>query len=91
MSAHDVRELRARVNVSQSVFARALNVSTKLVQAWESGQRTPAAAALKLLRIGQRHPEVLFGALAPRPLAVAERSDDRHAFVTQRRRKKSNG
>jgi putative transcriptional regulator len=85
MSAHDVRELRARVNVSQGVFARVMNVSTKLVQAWESGQRTPTAAALKLLRIGQQHPEVLFGTLAPRQLAVAERSADRRAVAPPRR------
>ncbi|MEW6208513.1 MAG: helix-turn-helix domain-containing protein [Acidobacteriota bacterium] len=51
--------LRRRLNYSQSMFARALNVSTKTVQAWEQGLRTPSDAALKLLAIAEKHPEVL--------------------------------
>jgi putative transcriptional regulator len=51
MSADDVRELRARLDASQAVFASYLNVSTKLVQAWEADRRTPEGAALRLLRL----------------------------------------
>jgi len=29
------------------------------VQAWENGVRTPSDAALKLLHVARRHPEVL--------------------------------
>src|SRR2546426_12552142 len=36
-----IRRLRTRLKMSQAVFARYLNVSTKLVQAWESDRRTP--------------------------------------------------
>ncbi len=59
MSARDIVKLRERLNYSQSVFARVLNVSTKTVQAWEQGVRAPGEAALKLLSIADKHPEVL--------------------------------
>ena len=63
MSAEEVRRLRRRVHASQAVFARVLNVSPSTVQAWESGYRSPDAGNLKLLRLGEEHPEVVFGSL----------------------------
>jgi putative transcriptional regulator len=36
-----------------------LNISPRTVQAWEQGARTPSDAALKLLNIAKKHPEVL--------------------------------
>lgn len=56
----DIVELRERLNFSQGMLARALNVSPSTVQAWESGRRTPSDAALKLLAIAEKHPEALF-------------------------------
>jgi putative transcriptional regulator len=59
MNSAAVRRLRSRLNASQAVFASYLNVSTKLVQAWESDRRTPEGAALRLLRIAEQAPELL--------------------------------
>lgn len=42
---------RIRGNYSQGVFAKVLNVSLNTVQAWESGDRNPNHAALRLLEI----------------------------------------
>lgn len=61
MGAKDVRQLRERVNASQSVFAHGLNVSVKLVQAWEGNRRTPDGPALKLMHLAQMNPEMIFG------------------------------
>ena len=55
----DIVELRERLNFSQGMLARALNVSPSTVQAWEAGRRTPSDAALKLLAIAEKHPEDL--------------------------------
>jgi putative transcriptional regulator len=44
-----IRETRDRIGVSQAVFAHLLGVSTILVQAWEQGNRAPAAWARRLL------------------------------------------
>jgi putative transcriptional regulator len=62
MSSDDIARLRQKLKCSQSVFARVLNVSPKTVQAWEQGIRVPSDAALKLLTIAKRHPEVLLEA-----------------------------
>lgn len=58
-----ILRLRRQLNCSQSMFARMLNVSTKTVQAWEQGTRTPSDAALKLLAIAEKHPEALLDSI----------------------------
>ncbi len=58
-SSANIVRLRHRLNCSQSMFARLLNVSTKTVQAWEQGTRKPSDAALKLLAVAEKHPETL--------------------------------
>ncbi len=54
-----VKRVRAALRASQAVFARYLNVSTKLVQAWESNRRRPEGPALVLLHIAARQPETI--------------------------------
>jgi putative transcriptional regulator len=44
-----VRATRARLNVSQAVFARLLGVSLVLAQSWEQGTRKPSKLACRLL------------------------------------------
>jgi putative transcriptional regulator len=56
MSADDVRRVRERLQASQAVLARYLNVSTKLVQAWEAEERSPSGPALVLLRLIEQQP-----------------------------------
>ncbi|MBK8249916.1 MAG: transcriptional regulator [Gemmatimonadetes bacterium] len=76
VSAAQVRQLRRRLNASQAVFARYLNVSTKLVQAWEADRRRPDGPALVLLRLGTRDPATLT-ATAYGVDAAALRANDR--------------
>jgi len=61
MSAKEVIAVRSRLRVSQAAFARILNVSPKTVQAWETSARRPSDAALKLLSIAKKNPEILLG------------------------------
>ncbi len=51
--------LRKKLKMSQSVFAAALNVSTKLVQSWEQGLRRPDRGELRLIEILIKEPEVV--------------------------------
>ena len=62
MSPKDIAQIRQKLNCSQTVFAMMLNISPKTVQAWEQGSREPGDAALKLLTIAKRHPEILLEA-----------------------------
>ena len=54
-----IKRLRARLKMSQAVFARYLNVSAKLVQAWESDRRRPDGPALLLVRLVERNPALV--------------------------------
>jgi Predicted transcriptional regulator len=47
--AKDIKKIRAKGDYSQGIFAAILNVSVKTVQSWESGERVPSHAALRLL------------------------------------------
>jgi len=55
--AKRVRTLREKLDLSQAVFARALNVSDKTVKAWEQGGSPPSGATLRLLEMVEEHPE----------------------------------
>ena len=60
IAAAEVASLRARNGMSQAVFARVLNVSTKTVQSWEQGERKPSQAALRMLQVFRENPKFVF-------------------------------
>src|SRR6187551_342976 len=47
----EIKALRVREEVSQTVFARYLGVTKDSISQWERGQKKPAGAALKLLSL----------------------------------------
>jgi putative transcriptional regulator len=51
LSAKEIQKMREQAGVSQAVFARYLNVRTKLVSEWERGEKRPSGPSLKLLSI----------------------------------------
>ncbi len=53
-TGEEIRALREREEVSQTVFARYLNVTKDSVSQWERGQKKPAGASLKLLSLVER-------------------------------------
>ncbi len=54
--ADELTELRLGSQMSQAVFARLLNVSTKTVQSWEQGTRKPSQSALRLIQVFRQDP-----------------------------------
>jgi len=89
MDAREVQELRARLDASQPVFASYLNVSTKLVQAWEANRRTPDGAALRLLRLAEQAPELLLSGTTPPSRKRARTSPGRTKSARTKTRKTS--
>ena len=85
LNARAVKRVRASLHASQAVFARYLNVSTKLVQAWEANRRTPEGPALVLLHIAARQPDVIENARrsaeSNRTARMRPRNDRSHAAV----------
>ncbi len=51
LSARQIRAIRARTRMSQSVFAAILNTSSSTVQKWEIGAKRPSGPSLKLLNV----------------------------------------
>ena len=60
----DPKEVRTRLGLSQEAFARLLCISVKTLQNWEQGRREPTGAAMRLLQVADKHPEVLLGLVA---------------------------
>ncbi|WP_341582262.1 helix-turn-helix domain-containing protein [Marinobacter metalliresistant] len=54
LPAPDIRQIRLEARMSQAVFAAVLNVSVSSVQKWESGEKKPSGASLKLLHLVKR-------------------------------------
>ena len=55
LTPRQIRALRARERVSQTVFANYLNVTPNLVSKWERGEKRPSGPALKLLSLVEKH------------------------------------
>ena len=49
-----IRALREREQVSQTVFAHHLNISKDSISQWERGEKRPAGPSLKLLSLIER-------------------------------------
>ncbi len=61
---NEVARARQRTGLSQTEFAEALQISKRTLQEWEQGRRSPSGAAKALIRIANKHPEVVREALA---------------------------
>ena len=64
VQVNEVVQARQSTGLSQSEFASALSISKRTLQEWEQGRRVPSGAAQALIRIAQKHPEVVREALA---------------------------
>ena len=51
LSPEEIKAIKLEARVSQSVFARYLNVSPGVISQWERGEKHPSGASLKLLVI----------------------------------------
>lgn len=59
MTAAEVVRVRTKLNVSQPVFARRFRTEAKTIANWEQGRSKPNAQAAILLKLVDRHPELL--------------------------------
>lgn len=59
ISAEEIQNIRKKLRLSQSVFAKLLNVSLSSVRQWEQGIRTPSGSTMVLLELLQREPTLL--------------------------------
>jgi putative transcriptional regulator len=62
-SARRIAAVRAKLGLTQPVFAGLLNVSPETVKAWEQGKSPPLGAAKRLLELADLHPAALLEAV----------------------------
>lgn len=62
-TAIDVKDLRAKVSISQNEFASAFGISVATLRHWERGDRTPQGPALVLLNVVAKEPQAVLRAL----------------------------
>lgn len=59
ISAEDIKAIRKKLGFTQAVFAAVIGVSTKTVEAWETGTNQPIGPARRMISLIQFDPEIL--------------------------------
>jgi putative transcriptional regulator len=59
----DIKEVRAKVGMTQAEFATTFGISLGTLRHWERGDRKPRGAALVLLNVVAKEPEAVLRAL----------------------------
>ena len=59
ISAEDIKAIRKKLGFTQAVFAAVIGVSTKTVEAWETGTNLPIGPARRMISLIQFDPEIL--------------------------------
>jgi DNA-binding XRE family transcriptional regulator len=80
--------------MSQAVFARMLNVSTKTMQSWEQGTRNPSEAARRLIQVFSQQPEMFCRIVGLPPIgltgvAIQKNAAGRRLVVAEPKRRKA--
>ena len=55
LKPREIKAIREREHISQTVFANYLNVTGSLVSKWERGEKRPSGASLKLLSLVEKN------------------------------------
>lgn len=59
ISAEDIKAIRKKLGFTQAVFAAVIGVSTKTVEACETGTNQPIGPARRMISLIQFDPEIL--------------------------------
>ena len=59
VASFPIVRIREKSGLSQGEFAELLGISVRTLQDWEQGRREPSGAAKTLLKVAERHPDVL--------------------------------
>jgi putative transcriptional regulator len=55
LKPEEIKAIREKEHVSQTVFANYLNVTSSLVSKWERGEKRPSGSSLKLLSLVEKN------------------------------------
>ena len=57
-NASAIKNVRNKLNMTQTTFAAVIGVSVKTVEAWESGKNTPIGTARRMLSMLEADPDI---------------------------------
>ena len=57
-NASEIKNVRIKLNMTQTTFAAVIGVSVKTVEAWESGKNTPIGTARRMLSMLEADPDI---------------------------------
>ena len=55
----EASQVRQKTGLSQSQFAKSLGISVNTLKSWEQGQRKPSGAAATLMKLINKHPNLM--------------------------------
>lgn len=58
-TSNEIKVIRSKTGLTQALFAEALGVSIKTIEAWESGRNHPSGVACRILTIIKDNPAFL--------------------------------
>lgn len=64
--AKDIKQIRMKLELSQSAFSNIIGVSQKAVEAWEAGKNVPQGPAQRFLEILDKEPVIAEKYLIPK-------------------------
>lgn len=59
ITAEEIKSIRKEIGLTQAMFATVIGVSTKTVEAWESGTNRPIGPARRMLSLIRFYPDIL--------------------------------
>ncbi|WP_428356346.1 helix-turn-helix domain-containing protein [Methyloprofundus sp.] len=59
LTTNQIIAIRKQMNLSQTVFAKVLNVSASSIRQWEQGKRKPSGSTKVLLELLEKSPHLL--------------------------------
>lgn len=59
MTPEQIKAARLKLMLTESQFAKALNITPAAVNLWESGKRAPQGPAVKLIKLLVKYPGLL--------------------------------
>lgn len=59
ISSDDIKAIRNKLGFTQAMFAAVIGVSTKTVEAWETGTNRPIGPARRMISLIQLNPKIL--------------------------------
>ncbi|MGV2929335.1 helix-turn-helix domain-containing protein [Macrococcus capreoli] len=58
-TSNQIKSTRRELQLTQKEFSKLMGVSTKTVEAWESGKNIPSGASLRLLQLFKSNPSIV--------------------------------